>query len=213
MNRAQGQEAVENQMEVAAIDASDSSTQCNVTGECVACTEEEKATDSSCKGTGYRQMISCIERYNSQEAMGGNQQQQGIEGKRRGGGGGEGNWVGAMAGEGVNDVGERGRRLMFKGVGHEGFNEKNEPWRREAREVRGGGFGDVGGGKAGVKKFSTFQSCKPEDGEVLSVLGFEGIMFGLLALCAPIVYHRKRRSYQQLSGGGGSSSKASANRF
>lgn len=41
-----------------------------------------------------------------------------------------------------------------------------------------------------------YSSCVPTNkDEKLSVLGFEGIVLGLLALSAPVVYHRRRRNF------------------
>ncbi|KAH7439065.1 hypothetical protein KP509_04G043600 [Ceratopteris richardii] len=45
------------------------------------------------------------------------------------------------------------------------------------------------------KVIIVYSSCVPSSKEEkLSVLGFEGIVLGLLALSAPVVYHRKRRN-------------------
>eukprot|EP00250_Pteridium_aquilinum_P014283 c21890_g1_i1 orf=494-1093(-) len=41
-----------------------------------------------------------------------------------------------------------------------------------------------------------YSSCIPTNSDdKLSVLGFEGIVLGLLALSAPLIYHRKRRNF------------------
>ncbi|CAI7908271.1 unnamed protein product [Closterium sp. NIES-54] len=56
-------EGVGEVMEGRAMDPLATGTQCNVTGACLICTEQQKVEDPACQPTGYRQAISCIERY------------------------------------------------------------------------------------------------------------------------------------------------------
>ncbi|CAI5517235.1 unnamed protein product [Closterium sp. Naga37s-1] len=56
-------EGVGEAMEGRAMDPLATGTQCNVTGACLICTEQQKVEDPACQPTGYRQAISCIERY------------------------------------------------------------------------------------------------------------------------------------------------------
>ncbi|KAL2634745.1 hypothetical protein R1flu_006224 [Riccia fluitans] len=49
-------------------------------------------------------------------------------------------------------------------------------------------------GEDGVQVYVLYKSCLPKEvREKLSVLGFEGVVLGLLAISAPFVYFRKRR--------------------
>ncbi|GJP82538.1 hypothetical protein CLOP_g12783 [Closterium sp. NIES-67] len=320
-----------------AMDPSATGTQCNITGACLICTEQQKVEDPACQPTGYRQAISCIERYSGAvsslpsararaggaaktrgDVAGGARQAFGEAGARgssggRGGingaggdggelqegGGGDGAGEGREAqeidsngsrgrsgsskrriqergdgvviseglggedagrnelrgGKGVADPSESGARRRLDGRSHAvqqleavGYREGSgsvegraevevvQGWgqeegtmllRRLLGEVRtvqvagrvssmeasaeeegarggssssssnGGSGGSGSGSRDGLggermRRFLTYESCKPEV-ETLSVLGFEGIMLAILAVCGPVVYHRKRK--------------------
>ncbi|CAI5468233.1 unnamed protein product [Closterium sp. Yama58-4] len=331
-------EGVGEAMEGRAMDPLATGTQCNVTGACLICTEQQKVEDPACQPTGYRQAISCIERYIGAvsslpsararsagatkprgEVVRGARQARGEAGGRASGrgrdgmddaggeGGGElqvgGGENGAGEGREAQEIssdgrkggsgrsgsnGSSGRRIQeeMAGVsGSEGAKEESlgsgeqqgvdetvgglsgtGPRRVRLQEERAGGgeyregvlavgreegsgmgigvaeegkvllrrlLGEVrtvqvagrvssmeasaeeegargsstgsGGGSGGgegvgeerMRRFLTYESCKPEV-ETLSVLGFEGIMLAILAVCGPIVYHRKRKVGMQV---------------
>lgn len=176
---------------------------CNTTGACLPCTSQQKADDAACQSTGYRQALSCVRRTAgasrsdagaaaaAEAAAEAELEGDPTRGRRRAAeASGPGGGSRQLAAPGSSSrLGGAGRGAHTGGATLSGWGPRSFRFLLE---------GDSAEGADGVSRFTGYQSCRPAGSEGLSVLGFEGIMLAILAVFAPVVYHRKRRNAQNL---------------
>ncbi|KAL3693067.1 hypothetical protein R1sor_006718 [Riccia sorocarpa] len=137
---------------------------CMPSGPCVSCTPSEKQDSNfKCKPTGYHLPQKCVEDNED-----------------------------ARSAEKLGDSSQQRKDITERG--EETYEEE-----RSGRRLRRMLNHDDSRRKAlaeeeGVQVYVLYKSClPPEVREKLSVLGFEGVVLGLLAISGPFVYFRKRK--------------------
>lgn len=157
-----------------------SSLGCSASGPCTPCSYTEKSDDEKyhCSTTGYRQPYRCVEL--GENLFNGDASKETNQEHNRAGG----SSLKTMSERVLQDIEhdqERGidKQGLVGVVGRKLF---------EAEDVTT---------HDGQLVFHVFYSCVPTDDtdERLTVLGFEGIVLGLLAVSAPLIYYRRRRSF------------------
>eukprot|EP00897_Mesotaenium_endlicherianum_P006543 jgi/Mesen1/5917/ME000030S05176 len=190
---------------------------CNVTGLCLPCTDEQKRDELTCRSSGYRQAISCIEYVTTERDDDSDATAKDDVAERDAANaatpvarrGAAETAVASMASTGVGRdlslepqqsgaaTGRNSKTAMVaKRLRKEevaGSTSRKQMGAAGLRQLLEGAVDPRQDGKE-VRKFEAFQSCVPEEGETLSVLGFEGLVLATLCVFAPVVYHRKKKS-------------------
>eukprot|EP00245_Coleochaete_scutata_P006458 TRINITY_DN2089_c0_g3_i1.p1 TRINITY_DN2089_c0_g3~~TRINITY_DN2089_c0_g3_i1.p1 ORF type:complete len:236 (+),score=36.34 TRINITY_DN2089_c0_g3_i1:221-928(+) len=169
------------------------SSGCEITGECVPCSDKELKMDGSCKPTGYHQSISCREDAGSEGPSEGSSANSNEEPHRRS----------VREGKATPDTipsaaSKSGRGKKTKRKGKRGGGG-SETLRGEGERVKGNKEGGWLGWRMLFEKrereMLTFQSCDPNAvTETLTIFGFEVLMLSTLLVAAPVMHYRKRRA-------------------
>ncbi|KAJ7559358.1 hypothetical protein O6H91_04G081500 [Diphasiastrum complanatum] len=166
---------------------------CTVSGPCAPCSYSEKQNNDiyQCATTGYREPYKCVETLLPDSVKASS-----LATKK------DDEQVSKQKADGTSDVKSSGQSLRHV--------------RREGVEIVASQHGSVTGRlnnllgfvkgrnlfeaeivtEDGRRIYHMHRSCLPSiDKDRLSVLGFEGIMLAFLAVCGPVLYYRKKRSF------------------